>query len=415
MSTPASSGTPPSQTGASSTGGIAPGVDPTQYAQHFRNKVNLVQEGADNTGNEPIDDVLDSAIDSDTLVYFPPGRYKICRQHRHVGLRNLAIVGQNATLFHGRVDAIDGFYVTEGEYSTDSPTNKAQWFKIGTWDNPHQGAFVFGGFRADWTAPNTGMQVLNLSTSGTAEVRNIVCDGIHSLGCQGAFRFNAATSDAKILGRNLDIRDGGRTYQHTINSRRFDGGDGLESGRSLTTSGIVDHPNFKGHLRLDRVLCGGWPDNGIYLASNETGKKEVFNSVSANSHASNIRVSGDECTIDGCTLITDEVFDEQFYFEQRPVRLDGGTCTLTNTKIIQPVTTGWSITVQHAIDKCLIDGVTIEMHQPELGLVVDDGANNVTVRNLTFKTPGWKGTKHNLIRGSGDVMKKIWVNGIRAY
>lgn len=397
-------------TGSNGNSGIGASVDPTKYAQYFQNKVNIVQAGADNTGKRAIDDVLDKAIDSNTLVYFPPGRYKLNRQHRHVGLRNLALIGQNAVLCHGKVNAIHGFQVTDGEYS-----GKAQWFKIGLPDNPHRGKFVFGGFTADWTAPNTGMQVLFLSAAGTAEVRNVVCKGIHSLGCQGAFRLNAATSDAKILGRNLDIRYGGRTYQHTINTREEKSGGGTETGRSWATSGITTHPEAKGHLRVRRSLCGGWPDNGFYLAGGPKQKVEIINCVAANSHPSNIRISGTECLINKCTVITDESFDDDFYFEQRPVRLDGGHVKLKNTKILQKVTTGWSITVQHGIDSALIDMVDIEIHQPEQGLVIDDAASNVTIKNVDFSTPGWKGTKHNLIRGRGDVMKRIWVNGHRAF
>ncbi|GAA0240500.1 hypothetical protein ACFFQF_30690 [Haladaptatus pallidirubidus] len=48
--------------------------------------MDIVKEGANNTGKEPIDDVLEQVIDNDTLVYFLSGRYKLNTNHRHVGL-----------------------------------------------------------------------------------------------------------------------------------------------------------------------------------------------------------------------------------------------------------------------------------------------------------------------------------------
>ncbi len=120
------------------------GLDPTKYSDQFKHRVNIANKGADTTGKQAIDNVLDRVIDDDTLVYFPPGRYKLNTSHRHVGLRNLGIIGQNAVLTHGRVDAIKGFDVTEGEYH-----GPAQHFKIGVPDTPHRRVFVFGGFTAD--------------------------------------------------------------------------------------------------------------------------------------------------------------------------------------------------------------------------------------------------------------------------
>jgi hypothetical protein len=80
-----------------STGGTPTGLDPTKYADQFKHRVNIAKKGADNTGKHAIDDVLEQVIDHDTLVYFPSDRYKLNTNHRHVGLRNLGIVGQNGS------------------------------------------------------------------------------------------------------------------------------------------------------------------------------------------------------------------------------------------------------------------------------------------------------------------------------
>ncbi|SHL60026.1 hypothetical protein [Haladaptatus paucihalophilus] len=400
----------PTQTGnqSNANAGLPTGINPQKYAKHFDKRVNIVKQGADKTGKRAIDDVLEQVIDSNTLIYFPPGRYKLNTNHRHVGLQDLGIIGNNAVLTHGTVKAIDGFDVTNGEYH-----GPAQHFKIGVPDNPHKGKFVFGGFIADWRGKNEGMQILNHHTDGTSVVENIRQEGIHSLGCQGPFRIDAHGANAKAIVRGVDLRFGGKSYQFTINTRKERSGGGTETGRSWATSGITTHPEAKGHLRVQQSLCGGWPDNGFYLAGGPQQTVEIVNCVAANSHPSNIRISGTDCRIKGCTVVTDSNFDKkEFYFEQRPLRLDGGTCTVSNTQIKQLLPTGWSVTVQHAMEKATLKNVSVEIHkQPQLALVVDNAVNRCTVNGFAVQTKGWQGTKTSLFRGWPDVAKNISVNG----
>ncbi|SIR92790.1 hypothetical protein SAMN05421858_4605 [Haladaptatus litoreus] len=386
----------------------APVSDPNQYASGFTNVVNMVEAGADPTGNEDVSPVIQREIGSDTLLVFPQGTYKMNSQVRRVGLRNLGIIGQGAVLRHGTVEAIDGFEVTNGEF-----TGPAQHFKIGIPDNPHKGKFVFGGFIADWRRPNSGIQILNHHTDGTSVIENVRQQGIHSLGCQGPFRVDCHGPESNAIVRGVDLRFGGKSYQFTINTRDERSGGGTEKGRSWATSGITTHPEAKGHLRVQQCMCGGWPDNGFYLAGGPEQTVEILNCVAANSHPSNIRISGTDCRIAGCTVVTDSNFEKtDFYFEQRPIRLDGGSCTVENVRIKQLLPTGWSVTVQHAMEQATLNNIHIEIHkQPQLALVVDDAVNQCTVNGFAVRTEGWRGTRGALFRGWPDVAKNISVNG----
>lgn len=385
-------------------------LNPKPYAKAFDRIVNIVEAGADPSGKQDAAPVIDRELRDNSLLVFPKGRYKLNSQIARYGGTNMGMVGQNAVLTHGEVEAINGFTVTAGEYS-----GKAQHFKMGSADDPMQGNFVFGGFTADWRQKNTGMQILHISTAGTAEVSNVRQAGMHDLGCQGPIRLNPTTTDSRVVARNLDLRAGGETYQKTINTRSERSGGG-EFGRSWSTTGVAGHPEQSGHVRIRNVYCGGWPDNGIYQlggkANEDPATVEVVGCVAANSHPSNIRIGGKNSKIINCTVITDESFDKDFYFEQRPIRLDQGSCTVRNTKILQKVPTGWGITVQTKINRAAIRNVQMEIHnQPQLALVVDDSATNVSVKNLSIRTPGWAGGKPALFRGQGDVMKSVRVNG----
>ena len=400
----------PTNNSTNTTSGNFRAIDPKHWRGEFRNVVNMVKAGADPTGEEDVSPIIQREIGSNTLLYFPPGRYKMNSQVRRVGLRNIGIIGQNATLVHGRVDAINGFDVIASEFH-----GPAQHFNIGIPDNPHREKFVFGGFTLDWRGKNQGMQVLNHHTAGTSEIRSLRQVGMHSLGCQGPLRVNPVTEEARARVNNVDFRFGGLTYQKTINTRdTYDGGP--YAGRSWATSGITMHPRTQGYLRVENSLFGGWPDNGIYVKGGhpETGDGtvDVVNCVAANSQASNIRIGGDGSRIHNCVVVTDRSFGDAFYSEQRPIRLDDGTCKVSNTKIVQTKPTGWSLTIQHAVQKAVVKNVEVTIKDtPMTALVVDESVDQATVEDFVINTPGWDATKAQVIRNGGATLKNVYLDG----
>ena len=141
----------PTNDSTNATSGNFRAIDPKQWRGEFQNVVNMAKAGADPTGEQDVSPVIQREIGSDTLLYFPPGRYKMNSQVRRVGLRNIGIIGQNATLAHGRVDAIHGFDVTAGEFH-----GPAQHFKIGIPDDPHRGNSCSAGSRSIGVARTKG-------------------------------------------------------------------------------------------------------------------------------------------------------------------------------------------------------------------------------------------------------------------
>ncbi|RBI58582.1 hypothetical protein DMJ13_25975 [halophilic archaeon] len=384
-------------------------MNPEQFASAFGEVVNMVEAGADPNGKQDVVPVIERELSNDTLLYFPPGTYKMNSQVARRGGRNIGIIGKNAVLTHGTVEDIEGFEVTEGEFS-----GKAQHFKIGSSDSLHHGKFVFGGFTADWRGENTGMQILNHQTTGTSEIRAVKQVGMHDLGCQGPMRLNPATDDAKIRAQNLDFRAGGQTYQKTINERNADPYGNAGWGRSWATTGIADHPHMHGLLRVENAYVGGWPDNGIYTVGggqSKAGTVEIVNCVVANSHPSNIRIGGVNSKIKGCTVIVNKQFGK-YYFEQRPVRLDHGSCSVEDTRIIQKNPTGWSLTVLHGVTRARLKNLRITIHdQPTPALIISPGADRVRVQDVSIQTPGWQAMEPLLIQSGGAKMSNIRIDG----
>ncbi|QPV63222.1 PKD domain-containing protein [Halosimplex litoreum] len=77
-------------TGLSGTAGAVP----TRDSFSFDRVVNAVEDlGMDPNGNTPIDDALDGALQSGTLVEFPPGTYFVQNTHSIAGMSNVGIRG----------------------------------------------------------------------------------------------------------------------------------------------------------------------------------------------------------------------------------------------------------------------------------------------------------------------------------
>jgi len=76
-------------------------AEPTLATDEYSEVVDIVEAGADNTGNEPIDEVFQEHAEDDTLIEFPDGTY-VANQLILYQLSNFAMVGKgDATLVPG--------------------------------------------------------------------------------------------------------------------------------------------------------------------------------------------------------------------------------------------------------------------------------------------------------------------------
>jgi hypothetical protein len=189
---------------------------------------------------------------------------------RRTGWHDVGLVGQNAVVRHGEVEAIDGHSIEEGEYR-----GSMMLFRIETANQPHQGEFIF-----DWTRENAGMRGLYAMIGDRAEIRNIAFDGVHDLGTHGNMRVATMASDAFALIDSVDMSGGGMHYADTINTRETANYDGSLSedgfGQSWSTTGVAGHPDMSGTTLFQNVICGPWPDNGLYVQGGSSNCSELY-------------------------------------------------------------------------------------------------------------------------------------------
>lgn len=68
----------------------------TTPPREYANVVDVVEAGADPSGHDRVDDVLESVVADDTKLVFPEGRYRLANLHL-AGYDNLGLVGDDAT------------------------------------------------------------------------------------------------------------------------------------------------------------------------------------------------------------------------------------------------------------------------------------------------------------------------------
>lgn len=316
----------------------------------FDRVVDVVDAGADNTGNQSITPVLERIRADNTEFYFPEGEYLVDSTFRFTGAQNVGFVGDNATL---------------------KPVPNSRWrgrggpyaCRLGVVYAPMNNLLVEG-FTVDQTADGTGGQPLECWADGNLVVRDLEYVGQHD--GRGWANLVAGTRDGgEGLIENVDMPDGGEA-------------PGSGGGRGAT--GILLSDRHTGSITVRDCTLGGFPDNGLYCSGPE-GHVVVEGGVYKNSNAANVRLCGDNSRIDGTTFVCDE--DRDGFVAQRPVRTDGGSnMTIRNVNIDCDVDVLEAIRVTGTTDSVTIADSDIDIgDRVRAGIHVSSGAS-ATIQNV---------------------------------
>ena len=414
---------------------VSTAIEPDEVADRFSNYVHLADDmGADPTGHQDATPAIESAWSNDTLIDFGDGEYKMNSRVRRMGSEDVGLIGQNAVIRHGEVEAIHSHNVQSGEYSGNTIL-----FNVGSGSDryePHYGTFLMGGFVFDWGwHDDAGMQATSAQVDGTLEVRNIQFAGVHSLGTHGNLRVGTLSPSSTGLVDSIDMRGGGLHYRNTINTRTTDHYTGSSGGGippSWSTSGITGIPEQQGTLHVNNVWCGGWPDNGIYVQGGD-GRKIISNCVVANSNVSNIRVNGRDAwepvsyldddtdrdygqtTVEDCLVMVDHAPDGEVHTSQRGIWLRDGRGTIRDSEVIlarDGLSTGsgggYAVGVLSGVSEATVENLRVELHDRTHAILVS--GSGVSVRDVEIETVGWDGGLGTLISGSAS-LENIVANG----
>ncbi|KTG07835.1 hypothetical protein AUR64_02050 [Haloprofundus marisrubri] len=288
------------------------------YADRYGTVVNVAASGADTSGSEAVNELLNRLVGDDTLLYFPEGEYRIDAIWALQGLRNVGVVGDGA-VFH--------------------PPDKhgGAWISFDGVDG-----LLFEGVTIDCRNKKTAPQVQVLCEGGGSNViRDIVLAGVHTYPQKTqAFVYRVAGAETDLLVENVD----------------------MSNGSTRTEAVFVFPTSDPGSLTFKDCRIIGWGEQGLY-ASAHGGPIQVLGGEYANNGLSQVRVGGGNA--DTPALVKDVT-----------VRIDKPRPDMKNMRGIWLKEGDGTV-----IEDCTIKITSLEGTLSSGGIVVDKEHGKTTVRN----------------------------------
>ncbi|MFW5978157.1 MAG: hypothetical protein ACOCP2_02855 [Halohasta sp.] len=217
--------------------------------------IDITDEGADSTGERPIDSALESAATDGAVLHFPRGTYRLEDTWEFADFGSFEMFGPEATIVPP--EGFDG-----------------QLFRLKSRDRP--ATFRIEGFEFDLTAEGTGGRVLDAQLNSELVVRDLSVTGTSSRG-SNVVRLDVTDPDGTGLVERLSLPDG------------------AVSGPDI--SGCYIGNRNRGDIRFVDCHIEGFPDNGLY-ADPPGGRMLVEGGEYANNGVSSVRVRP-ESVVDG--------------------------------------------------------------------------------------------------------------------
>jgi hypothetical protein len=220
----------------------------------FDRVVNLAAAGADQTGSRPTGDVFEDAFADGTLVYLPPGQYRLGRTVTVGRGARVGVVGENATIVPP-----DGFDSTLFGFGYPSPLSD----------------FLFAGVTFDYRAENTGARPFFAKVDGKTVAREVTVRGRVDVP-QDILRFDVTHPDGHARVERMRLPDG------------------AVPGTGVT--GIEVGSDNRGDLSFVDCEVAGFPDNGLY-ANPPEGRVEVRGGFYRNNGIANVRIETKDASL----------------------------------------------------------------------------------------------------------------------
>ncbi|WP_266081641.1 hypothetical protein [Haladaptatus caseinilyticus] len=235
---------------------------------------NIVNEGADNSGNTAIDSVLHEIIDENTVIIFPSGTYKLNELIVYSGLENLNLIAPNgARLIPGQ--------------SGDN----VSWFDV------YSSGFVLDGFELDMRDTEIPPFVRMNNEAGDWELKRLVTRG----------KVRAATDSNVGSGDSSDARtyfrlSAAEGTRGLLQDCYFHEGSCEPTEASNRRAILVE--SGKGELVFNRCWFELWGENTIYAKKPE-GRLKIYNCFCRNTQVG-IRLGG-KSEVRNCVSIKDDI------------------------------------------------------------------------------------------------------------
>jgi hypothetical protein len=305
--------------------------DPS-VASEFGTVVNVAEE----TGGRDVSSAISSLAGDDTLLYFPPGRYRLEDTVELFEFDNLGLLGRDATLVP-----------PEGATET--------LLDIGRPDRAR--GLLLAGLQFDIRAPNTGPRPFSVLVDDDVVVRDITVGGYQDAG-DAMLRVDVTDPDGSGVVERLSVPDGAMA--------------------STGATGLLVGEENRGLVRFVDCHIEGFPDNGLY-AQPPNGSIEVQGGLFANCDVASLRV-GNNSTVRGAQVRVDRVPDG--FGNMRGIRLREGRNVLVEdctVEMLEVSESDGALTVGHWLESATVRNTTIRIDT--------DGVNAIQVKDPEDDTP----------------------------
>lgn len=339
---------------ATATGGTAaqPSAGVQQEEFRYDRVYDVVSDlGADPIGGTPIDDVLADHVESNTMLRFPSGTYRVTKPVNRFGQ-----------------GVHDFAMVAEGDATFRLETAVDYWFSLG---GPGSYNILYDGFTHD-VRPAEIPSRLQLRPEDGLIVRNVTHTGRHE-GVVGPFRFDIQREDGRGLVENVVAKEGAPDHMWTV--------------------GLFVGPAHVGRLDIENCDIWGFPNNGIYQANGSPGVVNVTGGVYRNNNIANVRVAGSNSVIRGVSVVIDEDFsrNELLGTNVRGIRLTNGADILVEdctVEVLADAPSDGAVVANHAARSPTVRNTAIRL-------------NGHSVVGVRAKRPSFDGPEGRAITCSG--------------
>ena len=318
-----------------------------------RRIVDVVEAGADPTGAEPIDGVLNESYTGSEIFYFPSGTYTMKRPFEVMGEERVGFVGRpDATL-----RAAPDFEWSHMLIEAGDPSDPV-------------GEVYVRDLTLDISSATPDVGGVEAHFSRRLEIDNVtVTEGVGKW--MAGLLLTACEEDA--VGRvTADLSAG---------AARVSNADDY----SAQPIGVLIEDEHAGTITLRDCVVGKFPNNGVY-GSQGSGRVEIVGGHYFDSDVSNIRV-GSNCAVRGSTVTVDDVVDADLNTVGIRVLGEAGNTLVENVRVRTTETNGHAVMIASGGPVAFRDS-RIERSGSSSGYSVsvtgpDDAAGRVTLDNVT--------------------------------
>lgn len=324
--------------------------------------MDVVEAGADPTGEASITPVLERLRGDDTLLEFPAGRYYMDRTLRFTGFENVGIRGLG-----------DATLVPANYWDFEGDSHKL--FRLGTHYAPGRDLHVEN-FGVDLRAPDTGVRAFEVTVSDGLLVRDVEVLGRHDSGTRGVGLFRVQDPGGEGLVERFRAPEGAAGNDETPADLLAHGGP----------SGILCNHSHRGTITFRDCELGPFPDNGLY-ASGGVGVVAVEGGTYRNSGTASIRLGGRKGRIEGTRVVVD---DDPFGIPQEGIRLDEGDWfDLNDVTVDVTRPNGEGLNVQSPVDGAFLRNSSLSMgRDAHVAVQINPETGGTYLKNVDIEMQG---------------------------